>query len=118
MFERQESMSEAPELADVLALVGRLAGVSTEVGDRDKINWIAQLEQTKAAVGALQARMSAAFDKSQRVSQRAAGVPERRVGEGVAAQVALARHESPGRARRYVGWARVGGRQGDDLADA
>ena len=100
-------MSEAPELADVLALVGRLAGVSTEVGDRDKINWIAQLEQTKAAVGALQARMTAAFEGSQRASQRAAGVPEHRVGGGVAAQLALARRESPGRARRYVGWARV-----------
>lgn len=34
-------------------------------------------------------------------------MPERRVGKGIFAQVALAKRESPARAQRYVGWSRV-----------
>ena len=59
----------------------------------------------KSAVAAAQARITVDFDRSQRQVQRDAGVPERRVGAGVAAQVALARRESPSRGSRLLGLA-------------
>jgi len=51
--------------------------------------------------------VTVAFDESPRQTQRDAGVPERRVGQGVAAQVALARRESPHRGVRHLGLAHV-----------
>jgi hypothetical protein len=52
-----------------------------------------------------QAVLTAAFDASQRAAEAAAGVPVERRGRGVAAQVALARRESPHRGRQHLGLA-------------
>ena len=51
--------------------------------------------------------LTAAFDRSQREAEARAGVPEERQGRAVAAQVALARRESPHRGRQHVGLAVV-----------
>ncbi len=61
----------------------------------------------KAAASAAQARVTVALDASQRAAQRAAGLPERKVGAGVAAQVGLARRDSPVRGARHLGLARA-----------
>lgn len=97
-------LTSASELA---GLVGRLAGLSTDVDDAQRVDSIRQLEQVKAAAAAAQARMTAAFVASQRDEQAAAGVPAGRVGQGIAGQVALARRESPARAAKYAGWTTV-----------
>lgn len=89
--------------AELLALVGQLARLSAEASDAELVDRIDALEQVKAAAAAAQARMTAGFAASQRRAQEAAGVPEERVGQGIAAQVALARRESPARAARYTG---------------
>ena len=65
------------------------------------------LERLKAAAAAAQARVTVGFDASQRAAQRAAGLPERRVGAGIAAQVGLARRDSPVRGARHLGLARA-----------
>lgn len=78
-----------------------------DVDDSRRIDRIRALEELKSAVAAAQAREVAAFAASQRATQRAARVPEDKIGQGVAGQVGLAMRVSPFRARRYVGWASI-----------
>ena len=51
--------------------------------------------------------MSVDFDASQREAQAAAGVPARKRGAGVGAQIALARRDSPVRGGRHLGLAKA-----------
>jgi hypothetical protein len=76
-------------------------------GDRVRIDRIRLLEELKSAAAAAQAIEAAAFAAAQCAAQRAAGVPEQRVGRGVAGQLGLARRISPHQAGRYLGWASV-----------
>ncbi|SFI90735.1 hypothetical protein SAMN05216561_114159, partial [Nocardioides psychrotolerans] len=72
-----------------------LAVVPRDLDDAERIDLIATLEQLKNTACAIQAIAAVDFDRSQRSAQVEAGAPARRVGEGVAAQLGLARHESP-----------------------
>ena len=93
------------ELRDLLQ---RLGGVTGEgVDDAERIDQLSLLESIKGAASAAQARVTVAFDSSQREVQAAAGVPARERGRGVAAQVALARRDSPARGSRHLGLARA-----------
>ena len=83
----------------------QLAGMDRTVGDAERIEQLRALEELKAAAAAAQAVVTADFVASQRAEKRAAGVPERDLGTGVGAQVALARRESPHRGSRLVGLA-------------
>ena len=65
------------------------------------------LERLKSAAAAAQAVVTADFVASQRAAQRAAGVRADKVGQGIAAQVGLARRDSPHRGSRYVGLAQA-----------
>ena len=92
----------APEGLDVRR------GVDASVGfDADRLELIAVLEAAKAALAAAQARVTVAFDASQRAAQRGAGLPAAMVGAGVAEQVALARRDSPARGSRHLGLAKA-----------
>ncbi|WP_223164159.1 HNH endonuclease signature motif containing protein [Nocardioides mesophilus] len=97
----------AADLEDVRAWVGTLADLGGGLGDAERVDLIRALEELKGAAAAAQARVSCEFDASQREAQRAAGVPERRVGQGVAAQVALARRDSPHRGDQHLGTAKA-----------
>lgn len=68
---------------------------------------ISSLERLKAAAAARQARLAVAFDEARRSAEAAAGVPAVRRGRGVAAEVALARRDSPVRGGRHLGLARA-----------
>jgi hypothetical protein len=68
---------------------------------------IAALERLKAAAAARQARLAAALDISRRAAEAAAGMPAARRGRGVAAEVALARRDSPARGSRHLGFAKA-----------
>ena len=85
----------------------RLVGLDRVVGDAERVEQIRALEELKSAAAAAQAVVTADLVASQRAQQRAAGVPEQVVGTGVAAQVALARRESPHRGSRLVGLAQA-----------
>ncbi|MDO5504211.1 MAG: HNH endonuclease, partial [Actinomycetia bacterium] len=87
-------------------LVARLSVPSPVGSDAERIDRIRALEELKNAAAAAQARESVAFDASQREGQRLAGVPEGRVGRGVADQVALARRVSPHQGSRLLGLAK------------
>src|SRR3954447_14669076 len=83
--------------------VGRLA--SDAADDAERVDLLGELEALKGAICAAQARLALDLESSQREQQRAAGVPEDQLGRGVAAQLALARHESPAKGRRLIGFA-------------
>jgi len=98
-----------------VATAGEVAGVVTALrglgsrGDAgsELIDQIRALEELKSAAAAAQARVTATFAEKQRAAQRAAGVPAAEVGRGIAAQVALARRESPVRGGRHLGLAQA-----------
>ncbi|HEX5524017.1 MAG TPA: DUF222 domain-containing protein [Pedococcus sp.] len=93
------------ELRDLLE---RLGGVTGEgVDDAERIDQLSLLESIKGAAAAAQAKVTVAFDSSQREAQAAAGVLARERGRGVAAQIALARRDSPARGSRHLGLARA-----------
>ncbi len=75
--------------------------------DDTRIDAIEALERLKATAAAAQARLTAEFAASQRADQSTRGVQAARLGQGIAAQVALARRESPTRGARHVGLATV-----------
>lgn len=68
---------------------------------------IAELERVKAGAAAEQARATVQLDRVRREDEAANGVPRRRQGAGVAAEVALARQDSPARGGRHLGFAKA-----------
>ncbi|SDX56839.1 protein of unknown function, partial [Arthrobacter sp. cf158] len=93
-----------PRVSDLIALLGavRLGTVSGELIDQ-----LRGLEDLKSAITGLQARIAVAFDLAQRQEHAAAGVPVSERGQGVGAQLALARRESPHRGSRLLGLAKA-----------
>lgn len=93
--------------AALRSLVAGLADLDADVPDAERIEQISLLESLKGAASGAQARVTVAFDASQREQQAARGVPVRERGRGIAAQVALARRDSPARGSRHLGLARA-----------
>ena len=89
------------------AWVGMLARVDRAVGDGERVEQIRLLEELKSAAAAAQAVATADLVASQRAEQQAAGMPTEQLGRGVAAQVALARRDSPHQGSRHVGLAQA-----------
>ena len=68
---------------------------------------IGDLERLKSAAAAAQARAAAAFEAARLAAEGGAGMPARRRGRGVAAEIALARRDSPARGNRHLGFAKA-----------
>lgn len=102
-----ESLPQAVSPADAAAWVEQLAHLPRDLDDAGRIDLIRSLEELKCAAEAAQAVLTADFDASQRAEQAARGVPKERQGRGVAAQIALARRESPHRGQQHLGLAKV-----------
>ena len=92
---------------DLAAFVDRLATLDRDVSDAERIDQIRLMERLNAVTAAKRAEVTVDFADSQETEQRAAGLPDRQVGRGIVAQVALARRESPARTSRYLGCARL-----------
>jgi hypothetical protein len=109
MIERMFDLGSAaaPAVDDVRGAVLALTRIGAGSDDVDRIDLLDALEEHKGAAEGAQAVLAAAFDRSRHEAEAAAGVPEQRQGRGVAAQVGLARRESPHRARQHVGMALV-----------
>ena len=105
MSETALVVDEQPTAEVVTAWTQALAGLEDAVSDAERVDQLRALEELKSAAAAAQARVTVAFDRSQRADQEAAGVSARRVGAGVAAQVALARRDSPVKGARHLGLA-------------
>jgi hypothetical protein len=91
----------------VASWISQLATFRRDVPDAELIDQLRALEQLKAAAAAAQARITVDFDASVRSAHAAAGLPADRHGRGVAAEVALARQESPYRGGRHLGLAKT-----------
>lgn len=81
------------------------AAVAAELSETEHIELIRGLEELKAAAGAAQARLTAAFAASRRRALTASGVPTRQQGRSIGAEVALARRVSPHQGSRHLGLA-------------
>ncbi len=68
---------------------------------------IEALERLKSAAAAAQAHAAAAFAAARAAAEAADGTPARRRGRGVGAEIALARHDSPARGDRHLGFAKA-----------
>ncbi|WP_406633757.1 DUF222 domain-containing protein [Pseudarthrobacter quantipunctorum] len=88
-------------------LISRVRCLPVSPDSAGLIDQLRGLEELKAAIGAAQARVAVAFDVAQRAEQAEAGIPVAEQGQGVAAQVALARGESPSRGGRLLGLAKA-----------
>ncbi|MDP3894192.1 DUF222 domain-containing protein, partial [Nocardioides sp.] len=84
-----------------------LADCPRELSDAERIDLIRALEELKCTAAAAQATTAVGLDASQRAVQVAADLRAERVGEGIAEQVGLARRESPHKAARLLGLAKV-----------
>lgn len=84
-----------------------LRSISRDLSDPERVDMLRALEELTCAAAGAQAVVTVDFDASQRTAKAAEGVPARRQGVGVAAQVALARRESPHRGRMHLGLAKV-----------
>lgn len=90
-----------------LAALARVdLGVDHGLDDADRVEQIGLLEQLKGAAAAAQAVLTVELVASQRAEQQAAGVPDSRLGHGVAAQVGLAGRESRTAGHSTSGWHR------------
>ena len=113
MFEARGPLgagASAPTAASVIEFRAALVEMGAParcLDDAERIEQIRALEELKAAASAAQARVSAGLYASVVAARAARGVPAAERGRGVAAQVALARRESPSRGGRYLGLARA-----------
>lgn len=96
-----------PGVLSVAEVSRSLLSVPVAADGPGMIDQLRDLEDLKSLAAAKQARIAVAFDLSQRREQAAAGVPAQEQGAGVAAQVALARRESPARGGRLLGLAKA-----------
>jgi hypothetical protein len=97
-------VSGVPSITDISRALASITAAADGAGMIDQLR---ELEDLKSLAAAKQARITVAFDVSQRREQAAAGVPAKEQGAGVAAQVALARRESPARGGRLLGMAKA-----------
>ncbi|MGC3992782.1 MAG: DUF222 domain-containing protein [Propionicimonas sp.] len=95
------------ETGDIVAWREALPTLSEDVPDAERIDRIRALEELKGAIAAAQAREAVALRRSVVEAEAARGIPARARGRGVAAEVALARRESPTRGDRLMGLARA-----------
>ncbi|MFF1386155.1 HNH endonuclease [Arthrobacter sp. NPDC058288] len=91
----------------VREMIRTLADTRPAADSAGMIDQLRELEDLKSAAAARQARIAVAFDLKQRREQASAGVPTEQLGAGVAAQVALARRESPAKGSRLLGLAKA-----------
>jgi hypothetical protein len=97
-----------PSPEQIAAFVEHLAAPEARsTDDTTRVDLLAALERLKSAAAAAQARLTVAFDASQRSEQARAGVRAAEQGNAVAAQVALARRDSPVKGRRHLGLAKA-----------
>jgi hypothetical protein len=98
----------APTLAELRDALRRLAAHDGDaLSDAELVDHIGAMEQLKSGLAAAQARLTARLADRRAAHEAAAGVPAEQRGRGLAAEIALARRESPARGARSLGLARA-----------
>jgi hypothetical protein len=83
------------------------ANVDPDADEAALVVGIAELEHIKAVAAAGQARLTAALDLKRRAREEVEGIPAANRGKGLASEIALARHDSPNRGNRHLGFAKA-----------
>ncbi len=94
-------------LEEMLTGLGGLVAGGGSVPDVTRIDRIARLEQLRSAVAAAQASEMVRFARSQVAEQQSVGVDYRRLGRGIADQIALACRVTPSEGSRRLSRARA-----------
>ncbi len=102
-----ESPAAALTCASVRAMVQAVADGVVPDDETELIDLVRGLEELTCVAQAAQAASAARFDTLHRRRQAELGVAPEQQGRGVAAQVALARRESPHRGERHLGLAKI-----------
>jgi hypothetical protein len=84
-----------------------LAGPPPGASEGELVDWVSRLEEIKCVAEAVQAEAAVRLDEAVRARQAEAGVPARKLGEGVASQIALARRVSPEKGAKLLGLAKI-----------
>jgi hypothetical protein len=101
------TLTTALAAAEVRAWTRRLAAAGAPGDDRSRLDLISALEELKCAAEGLQADLAVDVDASMRRRAAERGEPAVRQGQGVAAEIALARRESHHKGRQRLGLARA-----------
>ncbi|MDN4174126.1 HNH endonuclease [Nocardioides sp. SOB77] len=97
----------ASTIDDLRAALTAALDVPSGLDDAARVESITALEDLVRVATAAQAALARELDASQRAVQAGGGSAAARRGRGVAAQVGLARKESPHRGQRHLGLAKV-----------
>ncbi len=100
-------MASQLSVEEVRSFVDRVTAGGCPDDPAAQVDVIAVLEVLKSAASAVQAEVSVVYDARRRADEAAAGVRAARQGRGVAAEIALARRESPHRGQVLLGLAKV-----------
>jgi len=84
-----------------------LASMPRPTGTAAAVDRITELERLKCAAAAEQAQLSAELEEMTRRERADAGVRKEKQAAGVASQIALARHESPHKGARLLGFSKA-----------
>src|SRR4051812_37256061 len=99
-------MGQQPSLEEIQGWLARAQDLTgADLDEAGSIEVIRALEELKAAAAGAQARVTAALYGARTRREAAAGVPARRRGAGLGAEVALARRVSPHQGNRHLGTA-------------
>ena len=93
------------DLRDALEVLARDNGAG--LSEAELVDQIGVMEQLKSGLAARQARLSVKLAQARADAEAAAGVPAELRGRGLAAEIALARRESPVRGAQHLGLAKV-----------
>ncbi|MDN5742055.1 MAG: DUF222 domain-containing protein, partial [Yaniella sp.] len=98
------SVSGAARMAEVRAMLDMLDPADTEAQLIDRIR---RVKDVMAAMTAVQAEDAAELEALRHENEKARGVPKARRGNGLAAELGLARGQSPARGTKYLTLARM-----------
>jgi len=102
------SVWAAPTLGELRDLLGRLEGLQgAEHSEAEIVEHLTVMEQLKSALAATQARVTVTLAEKRSLREEADGVPTGQRCRGLAAEVALARQDSPARGGRHLGLAQA-----------
>jgi hypothetical protein len=104
MFDSGSISTAAPSLEELCALLERLATLDGHcASEAELVDHLTAMEQLKSGLAAAQARVTARLAASRSRAEAARGVPTSERGRGLAAEVALARQDSPVRGNQHLG---------------
>ncbi|PXA80510.1 HNH endonuclease [Auritidibacter sp. NML120779] len=101
---REQFMAEFVAMCVDTPLPSQPASVATEAG---MVELLTELERTKNALTAAEVRLTSRLHDQRLAREKAEGVPADRRGAGLAAEIGLARHQSPTRGHRFLDLART-----------